>query len=269
MSGGGGSKDGGASARSQEDRERKQRATEYVNAIFGIGPSSAKPNPASRESIDHDIGGYRVSKKARNRAWDQKIDESRKASEYAPVWDDLTRTSAANRTARGSTYDKNRTDVYDFNRSKLNEDFSKSDRELRFALSRAGLSGGSVDIDDNDKQDLAYDKGALTARSMGDESAAKFRTADEASRLDIINQIQSGVDSGAAISSAQRGLELSADRANASTRGNAIGNVFADIGLLYDVRQRDQGAVDARKRYAEQFGAFTPNTSTYSGTQRR
>lgn len=269
MSGGGGNKDGGASARAQEDRERKQRATEYVNAIFGVGPGSPRPTAASKESIENEIGGYRVSKKARNRAYDQKMDEARRASEYAPVWDELTRTSAANSTARGSMYEKNRTDVYDFNKSKLNEDFAKSDRELRFALARAGLSGGSVDIDDNDKQNLAYDKGALTARSMGDEAAAKFRTADEASRLDIINQIQSGVDSGAAISSAQRGLELSADRANASARGNAIGNVFADIGLLYDVRNRDQGVADARKRYGEQFGAFTPNTSTYSGTQRR
>ena len=223
MSGGGGNKDGGAGARASEDRARKKEATDKVNSIFGI---SSGDRPAAAAPLKGgDTAGL--------------------------AWDKRNEGTARNRAAREASYDRNKSAVYDFNKSKLDQDFSKSDRDLRFHLARQGQTGGSVDIDNRDTQNLAYDKGALQAKSMGDEAANKFRGSDESARLDVINQIQSGVDSGSAISSAQRGIELSADKADATARGNAIGNVFKDIGLLYDNDQYDKGIVEGRKQYAD------------------
>ena len=245
MSKSGGNNDGGAGARAEEDRQRKAAATRDVNRIFGIDSGAATDRPGPAKGGDD----------SRGQQWDRE-----RAAEQEVL--------AKNKAGREAMYEKNKDDVFDFNKSELDEDFAKSDRELRFALARAGLSGGSVEVDDKDKQNLAYDKGILTSKSYGEDAAAKFRGADENARLDVINQIQSGVDSGSAISSAQRGLDISADKADAAIRGQALGDVFADAGLLYNKNQRDQGTIDARNTWNRNNPGLIQAPST-SGTVRR
>ena len=176
----------------------------------------------------------------------------------------VTRTRKAAKTFAG-----NRNAVLDVNKDKLNRDLGESERQLRFSLARSGLFAGSEDIAQHGKQRDAYDQGILQSTSLADQAAAGFRSADERTRLDVINQIQGGADTGTALQNAQRGLELSAQNADANAKGNIVGNVFGDAGLIYDNYNRNQGTEDGRTKYANPTGAFFNNIGkTYSGTKR-
>lgn len=259
MSGGKGG-DGGASARAAEDRERKSSAIREINKIFGI--SSDAPSPYASlgdkfNKLDKFYGGQ-----GRLKEFFARSDEARNK-------DNLQRRQFAsdNRSKREAAYDENTKNVFEFNKSNIDRDNEEASRNLRFELARSGLFGGSVDADENQKKNLAYDRGILQARSLADQSTSNFRSADERARLDIINQIQSGVDSSSAIDSAQRSLDLAAQNANADARGNAIGNVFNDAGLLYQNRQQQSGVDRAREKYP--LGAYFNSQKNSSGTVRR
>lgn len=282
-----------SSRNTQEDRARKKSATDSINSLFGVrtergempvGIDAQTPEGQNKsDRIEKEIiasGNSPFIGRQYTRSRDKKIAAKNASAQEAinirnneiAEWKrvgELNDSADRNRSLRENAYEKNRTDVFDFNKSKLDDDFSKSDRELRFELARSGLFGGSVDTDDRAKQNLAYDKGAIQARSLSDDAASKYRGADEQSRLEVINQIQSGVDSGSAIASAQRGLEIAADKAAASATGNAIGNVFSDAGLLYQDRQRQLGQEQGQKQYASKFGAFFTPKGGESGTTRR
>ena len=175
----------------------------------------------------------------------------------------------ANKKSREDLYAGNRNAVLDVNKDKLNRDLTESERQLQFSLARSGLFAGSEDINQHGKQRDAYDQGVLQSTSLADQSAAGFRSADERSRLDVINQIQGGADAGTALQNAQRGLELSAQNADANAKGNILGNVFGDAGLIYNNQNQIQGTEDGRTKYANQLGAFFNNNRTsYSGTKR-
>ena len=156
----------------------------------------------------------------------------------------------------------------DVNTNKLDRDLSESERQLKFALGRTGLFAGSEDIAQRGKQREAYNTGVLQSTSLADQAAAGFRGSDERTRLDVISQIESGIDSGTALNNAQRGLELSAQNADANAKGNIIGNVFDDAGLIYQNYNRNQGTQDARNKYGPRLGAFFNNDNAYSGTRR-
>ena len=245
MTGGGGPKvDPG-----NGERRRKQEAVQKINALFGTG----------------EFGGQYEDKNKFIFATDKSAKDSKS---YANSKAEFEATRDKNKGIRESLYAGNRDAVLDVNTDKLDRDLSESERQLRFALARSGLFAGSEDIAQRSKQRDAYDQGILQSTSLADQAAAGFRGADERARLDVINQVESGIDAGTAINNAQRGLQLSAQNADANSKGNIIGNVFDDAGLIYQNYNRNQGTLDARNKYSNPLGAFFNNSNTYSGTRR-
>lgn len=230
--------------RAKDDRKRKEAATSEINRIFGIQPE--------KDALSPDF-----------------LKQNKKNPDAIKgMFADRSAEVLKNKESLEKLYAGNRDTVFDFNKIKLDKDLGDSKRELGFTLARSGLFGGSEDIRNKDLQNETYDKGVLTAKNMADQASADFRGRDESTRLDIINQIQSGADSSTAMQNALRGLQINAGKADASAKGSVIGNVFDDAGLIYSRDQQARGVEAARKKYGDQFGAFYPTGSSYTGTER-
>ena len=288
MSGGGSEKRARAASegRSQEDRTRKGEAVSAINKLFGTGEfreqGTAQPGAYTNRSdiAKRTAAGspflkppellkkYRAGTRGRRKEKEAIFSSGEDPLSYQREKSEFEAERDRNKGLREDLYAGNRDAVLDVNTIKLDRDLSNSERQLKFALGRSGLFAGSEDIAQRGKQREAYDTGVLQSTSLADQSAAGFRGADERTRLDVISQIESGIDSGTALNNAQRGLELSAQNADANAKGNIIGNVFDDAGLIYQNYNRNQGTQDARNKYGPRLGAFFNNDSAYSGTKR-
>ena len=204
MSGGGAAKRAGQqSARITEEGQRgKEASVQAVNKLFGEGNFRGKIE-------DQTVGftkperkvlrrkGFLADRIYRTKFQEQPIiqpGEDQAAYDAQKAAWEVERDK--NKGLREDLYAGNRNAVLDVNKNKLDRDLSESERQLRFSLGRSGLFAGSEDIAQHGKQRDAYDQGVLQSTSLADQSAAGFRSADERSRLDVINQIQGGADSG-------------------------------------------------------------------------
>ena len=282
MSGGGNpakSSEKRSAVRADEDSLRKMEATRSINLLFGAGDYGdrtqdqfggfTKPDGGTLQKRGELADKWEKTKFQLNKNKKPIIIPGEDTAVYEAKKAAFEAERDKNKGLRESLYAGNRDAVLDVNKNKLNKDLSESERQLRFALARSGLFAGSEDIAQHGKQREAYDQGILQSTSLADQSAAGFRGADERTRLDVINQIQGGVDTGTALQNAQRGLELSAQNADANAKGNIVGDVFGDAGLIYQNYNQNQGTQDGRTKYANQTGAFFDNLGKkYSGTKR-
>lgn len=257
MGGGDSGGDGGASERAAADRERKSKASADINRLFGQDSGSGTAMPIEDQFAHADIKrGRVVDWDAYNKAVaDWKAAQAASAAQAGP-----------NMSAREKLYGDTRAASFDLNKTKLDQDRETSSRELKFALARSGLFGGSTDVDQHALEQRAYDRGTLDIGTMADTGVADLRSQDEQSRLGLLSQVNAGLDAGSALSSARDQLSINADRANAAARGNTIANLFNNIGLLYDRQNQGAGVLAARGLYPYGGGGATFSTPGSSGT---
>lgn len=256
MSSGGGG-DGGAAARQQQIERQKQQARNQVNVLFGTAPSAdgltpgsytttkegkLVVNPASGYIGDSrlDIGGNVLSGLFGDQAgYQSAIDEYNKEVSDA----------AANKAARDALYDQVRQNSFEAGKTGLDENKTTAARNTKFSLFAQGLNGGSEDINQNALLDRTYNKGLLDLGAKADATRTDMRSADEKTRLGLLQSIDSGVDQSSAISSAINQLQINADKAASEAQGNTLGDLFADSGLLYSRSKAAQGRQAATVAY--------------------
>lgn len=257
--GGGDSGDGGASNRAAEDRARKQQASSDINRLFGIDTGTGTAAPAigdfTRQTGDESGASSTFDQAGYDRA----------VAAFNAAQQGSSAEAGANRTARDKLYADTRAAGFDLNKTKLDQDRESSARQLKFALARSGLFGGSADVDQQALEQRAYDRGVLDIGTQADTGVSDLRSQDEQSRLGLISQINAGVDAGSALSSARDQLSINAQRADAAARGQTIGNLFNNIGLLYDRQNQGAGVLDARRLYPYGGGGATFSTPGSSG----
>lgn len=95
----------------------------------------------------------------------------------------------------------------------LNKDRGITERENNFTLARQGLSGGSRDVDTNREILDRYQQGVLSAANMGDSVANNARMNDDRTRVNLINNIRSGLDQGSATQMAYEGMRNNVNNA--------------------------------------------------------
>lgn len=253
--GGGGGGDGGYAAQQAAQESRKQAARDAINRIFGVGATTSAAEPVYGAATGGDYIGI-------NEQGD---------SQFSPTTTPVigtrmvTDTAAADAKAgREAAYGRVKSGVYDLNKQKLDTDRTDAARQLRFALLRSGNSGGSLDIDQNNLLQRKMDQGVIDATNMADAAALNARTSDEKARLDLLSRIDAGMDQGSAVQGAQSQLQSSADTALAQAKGQIIGNVFDNAGLLYQASQGNQGYANGMNQYFRGrgvSGAFAPGTA--------
>ncbi|PPA76491.1 hypothetical protein C4E15_06770 [Achromobacter spanius] len=143
---------------------------------------------------------------------------------------------------RKGLYDEQRAAVTDLNRRDVDRQFLDAERANRFGLARAGLSGGSADIDSNAELGRRTNEGLIKAAGLGDQAAADLQTSDERTRQNLISMAQSGIDTGQAAQMAMSQLDANSSNAASARSGATIGSLFGDLSQAYLYGQQQQGA---------------------------
>lgn len=260
--GGGGGGDPGAEARRQE-AERQARikaATEEINRIFN--------NQVKKTKTVYTTNDGRQLSEAEYQALAATSNSGAKGGVFAPVfrmlqpkaqtieyWED---GDPAN--SRQALYDQQRDAVFDINKLEVDRQFTEAERGNRFGLARAGLLGGSADIDSNADLSRRTNEGLMRSRGVADQAAADLQAADERTRSNLISMAQSGIDTGSAATLALQGLKANADSVASQRAGASIGGLFNDLSQAYLMNQVNQGRAAGNQGYGQWTGVSNPRT---------
>lgn len=268
---GGGGGDGGAAARAAAEKERVAAGIQAINEVFGN--TKATPNAidkaayttTERVAVAPSYGAFGGYNSMGNMAagnnyqtvtkFDQAGYDAAVAAEQARV--DKLNSAAQQREQLYSTVaeDAKKKALLDIERER-----AITERELNFALARNGLSGGSRDVDANkDVLDTAQ-QGILKASEIGLATANDARSNDERTRVNLINSIQSGLDSGSAIQSAYTGMANNANLARDNASAASLNGFFDTLRANQNAAQYQQAvnSVIPQVKNKTAYGAPSP-----------
>jgi hypothetical protein len=142
---------------------------------------------------------------------------------------------------RQKLYDEQKQAVFDINKRDIDHQYQEAERSNRFGLARAGLMGGSADVDSNALLQRKTNEGLLKAGGLGDAAAADLKLSDERSRQGLIGMAQSGIDTGTAQTMALRNMDATQQQAMGARTGATIGGLFDGLGQAYMYGQEAKG----------------------------
>jgi hypothetical protein len=262
--GGGGGDPGGDARRAEADRQaRITAATDQINNIFSGAtqqtrtrqvPGVATPGTdGSWQSVDQ--GDHSYNQWVPGTATTTAAPTTQSYTEWVPP---------AGGNPREAMYADQRKAVYDVNSQEVNRQALEAGRTNRFGLARAGLAGGSTDINSNAELNRRTNEGLLRAGGIADQSGADLRTADERTRANLISMAQSGIDTGSAATMALGGLKSNVDSVAAQRSGSTIDDLFGNISAAYLANQTNQGRAAGMNQGAQFYGVSDPNKK-YAG----
>lgn len=128
-----------------------------------------------------------------------------------------------------------------FYQNELGRQKGVADRSLRFAMARNGLTGGSAATDANRTLGQNYQAGVLTADRLAQGAASDLRTADQNSRLNLISQVQSGLDMTSGAQQAAQALQGNLASGRSNMQASNLGDIFGGLASTYS-RSQDMAA---------------------------
>lgn len=165
--------------------------------------------------------------------------------------------SSPQRTAQYETYGKNLNDYYT---GQVNEQEGVNARNLKFALARSGLSGGSAAVGANTQLQKDYSKGLLTASQQAQGGESALKQADINSKNQLISLAQQGNYTGAipqqVLSAQQAALGTAQNFGNAQS----LGDLFKGTGDIY---RSEQVAAANRQAQMNPIGGPYSSKSPY------
>lgn len=151
-------------------------------------------------------------------------------------------------------------------RTRAMEDLSRQNadatRELTFALARGGLSGGSVNVDQNRRLADDYNRGLLNVENRAQGAGAQLEAADQASRAQLIQLATSGLDATTAASQAAAGLRSNFESARSQAFGDQLADQFTQLGGF--VKQRKEESARRQANRDANFNLYG-GTAAYGG----
>lgn len=136
----------------------------------------------------------------------------------------------------------------------LNKQYTTNNRNLKFELAGAGLTGGSYAADAG--KDLAHEmtQGTIAAESKAGEAESALRNQDENARLQLISLAQTGGDIGNPAIQAGNMLKANLQSANSTTGqlGDVFGSTAAAYKSLQDARNLRKGLTGS---YEQVYGS--------------
>jgi len=279
--GGGGSK---AAARMEAERQaRVSAAVNEINSIFNgdarlVGANQASIYDPNRSYYTADGRAYTAPTKQVQTGFDMQWregggDAGERYQAKVPRYETQVDSDAVleairkgllfetvqrtQKQDRNQMYDEQRQAVTDINSREVNRQFEDASRANRFGLARAGLSGGSADIDSHGELARRQNEGLIQAAGIGDTAAADLRNQDERTRQNLISMAQSGIDTGQAAQLALTGLDANAKSAMGVRSAATVNRLFDDLSNAYLYRQQMQGMQNGMAPYRnrDQYGA--------------
>jgi len=137
--------------------------------------------------------------------------------------------------------------VQQFLGERLNRDKQQADRDVRFAMARNGLAGGSADVDANRALSEKYQEGVLEATRTAMGRGAQLRSQDQQAQQNLIALAQSGMDATTAAQQASESMRVNLANAKADMGQQTFGDMFSQFADLYKNSQEQKGKREAQK----------------------
>lgn len=142
----------------------------------------------------------------------------------------------------------------------LNRQKADSDRELRFALARGGLVGGSTQRDQQQRLGEDYSRGLLRVDQMALGAGAELEAADQDARGRLIQLATSGLDATTAAQQSAAAMRSNLQAFRPEMRANQLGDAFGSVKGF-----ADQARDSAERRRANRdagFNLYGPSAAT-------
>lgn len=108
----------------------------------------------------------------------------------------------------------------------LDKQKANADRNLKFALAKSGLTGGSEQVDQQEQLGESYAKGQLQAEQKALGAGANLQDADEQARQRLIALATSGLDATNAATQSAEALRSDLQSARSQAQTDALGDMF-------------------------------------------
>ena len=140
----------------------------------------------------------------------------------------------------------------------LNEQKANADRNLKFALARGGLLGGSVQTDKQRILGQDYSKGLLDIQRKSAGFGAQLESADQDARAKLISLATSGLDTTTGASMAASALRSNLESGSSEAQLSSLSDAFSNLG---DFWKKSQDDALRRKADRQAYGLNSPNAN--------
>jgi hypothetical protein len=135
----------------------------------------------------------------------------------------------------------------------VNNQEATNARNLKFAMARSGLTGGSAAVDSNTQLQKDYSTGLLQASQQAQAAKAGLQQADVSSKNQLIGLAQQGSYIGAIPGQIAQAQSASLGAAQNYANPNALGTLFANTSQIYN---NEQTAAANRKAQTSPIGSL-------------
>lgn len=157
----------------------------------------------------------------------------------------------------------------EFHTQDLNRQKSGADRQLKFALARSGVTGGSTQVDQQRMLGEDYNRGVLEVDRRARAAGADLQAADQDARARLIQLATSGLDATTAARQASESMRVNLASQRAAAQAGGLGDLFLGIKPVIqnsrDDAQRRQAIYDAGRNL---YGPSSSTSYAYGGGPR-
>lgn len=155
-----------------------------------------------------------------------------------------------NRANQYAQYNQNLSDYYT---GQVNNQEAVNARNLKFAMARSGLTGGSAAVDSNTQLQKDYTQGLLNASQQATAGTSALEQSDVNAKTQLIGLAQQGNFTGAIPTQVAQAQSASLGAAQNYGQANGLANLFAGTAGIY---QNEQTAAANRKAQTSPFGSL-------------
>jgi hypothetical protein len=185
-------------------------------------------------------------------------DAARQAAIAKTVGSINTAYSSPNRQAQYATYGQNLNSYYT---GQVNDQEAINARNLKFAMARSGLSGGSAAVDSNTQLQKDYTKGLLQASQAAQGGTAALEQSDINAKNQLTSLAEQGAYTGAIPTQIAEAQQATLGAAGNYANTQALGNLFTGTANIYGNEQ-----TAAANRLAQKTPIGGPYGTTQGGT---
>lgn len=179
----------------------------------------------------------------------QQADQARQAQISQSV-DQINKAySSPQRQAQYDVYGSNLGGYYT---NQVKEQEATNARNLKFAMARSGLTGGSANVDSNTQLQKDYSKGLIQAAQQASAGKAALEQSDINSKNQMVSLAEQGAYTGAIPTQVAQTQLASLDAAKGYGAANSLGNLFGSTGQVW---QNEQTAAANRRAQQTPIGS--------------
>jgi hypothetical protein len=172
---------------------------------------------------------------------------------------------AVNRVYDGPQRQADIADYVNATRTSLTGDLARqkadTDRQLKFAVARSGVAGGSTQVDQQANVAQDFSRGLLDVERRAKGAGADLEAQDQENRARLIALATSGLDATTAAQQAAAGMRSSLEAGKSTALAGGLGDAFADFRKNFIDPSRDAAA----RRKANFDTGFSLYPTQYGG----